>query len=78
MNTVKQNIINEIELIPYEKLSELFNFVHSYRLGTNFKSKDFSESWDLEIKDRLSAIDSGILEGIDYETAMKNITNELT
>jgi len=30
---LKGKLINEINLIPDEKLSELYNFVHYFRLG---------------------------------------------
>ncbi len=74
----KEQLIKEINLIPYNKLSEVFNFLHSYRLGVEKTNTDITSSWDKEINDRLSAIKSGELSGLNYDLAMKNLNNELS
>ena len=38
--TLKDKLINEISLIPDEKLVELYNFIHYFRLGVERNSKD--------------------------------------
>ncbi len=73
---IKEQLINEINLMPLNKLSEVFNFLHSYRLGVESSSSDVAESWESEINDRLSAVKSGELKGVDYDTAMQSLNKE--
>lgn len=75
---IKEKLMDEINLIPSKKLPEVFNFLHSYRLGVELSGKDdLSHSWDLEIHDRLSAVKSGALTGIDYDVAMQTLNKKL-
>jgi hypothetical protein len=50
-STVRDRVIKEIQLIPEEKLDELFDFLHHFRLGLKKRKNmskdimDFAGSW---------------------------------
>lgn len=52
LSVTKDKLINEISLLPEDKLGEVYNFIHYFRLGTEkTKKKDntilsFSGSWE--------------------------------
>lgn len=43
MIAIKSKVINEINLLPKEKLNEIYNFIHFFRLGLQ-KSKSENRS----------------------------------
>ena len=51
LSITKDKLINEISLLPEDKLGEVYNFIHYFRLGTEKTNKDennilaFSGSW---------------------------------
>jgi len=45
--TLKDKLINEISLIPNEKLVELYNFIHYFRLGTEKEKEKTKTNKDL-------------------------------
>jgi len=63
LQMIKHKLINEIELIPDEKLLEVYHFIHDFRLGTQKveTKKDllsYSGSWidlDAEVFDEYKA-----------------------
>lgn len=65
-SVTKDKLINEISLLPDDKLGEVYNFIHYFRLGTDKTRKSdtnllsFSGSWkdmdDEEFDDYLSDI----------------------
>ena len=40
VSTMREKLINEITKIPDEKVSDVFDFVHYFRLGLGVKSSD--------------------------------------
>lgn len=51
LSVIKDKLINEISLLPEDKLGEVYNFIHYFRLGTEKINKNdnkilsFSGSW---------------------------------
>ncbi len=51
LSVTKDKLINEISLLPEDKLGEVYNFIHYFRLGTEKTNKkentilSFSGSW---------------------------------
>ena len=66
LSVTKDKLINEIRLLPEDKLGEVYNFIHYFRLGTEKTKKNdnnilsFSGSWrdmgDNKFDDYLSDI----------------------
>lgn len=64
LSVTKDKLINEISLLPEDKLGEVYNFIHYFRLGTEKKNKNnilsFAGSWkdmdDEKFDDYLSDI----------------------
>lgn len=66
LSVTKDKLINEISLLPEDKLGEVYNFIHYFRLGTEKTKKNdnnilsFSGSWkdmgDNKFDDYLSGI----------------------
>ncbi len=66
LSVTKDKLINEISLLPEDKLGEVYNFIHYFRLGTEKTNKNdnnilsFSGSWkdmgDNKFDDYLSDI----------------------
>jgi hypothetical protein len=51
LSVMKNKLMNEINLLPEDKLGEVYNFVHYFRLGTEKNKQDsgnllsFSGAW---------------------------------
>ena len=42
LSAIRNKIINEINLLSEEKLAEVYNFIHFFRLGIEKKEKEIS------------------------------------
>ena len=44
LSVMKNKLINEINLLSEEKLAEVYNFIHFFRLGIEKKEKEISQN----------------------------------
>ena len=44
LSVMKNKLINEINLLSEEKLAEVYNFIHFFRLGIEKKEKEISKN----------------------------------
>jgi hypothetical protein len=69
MASIKEKIIKEVEKIPKDKIAELYNVVHLFRVGTESKRKTAKDRHNEAIKffgiwKKMSSEESAVLDEI--------------